>query len=178
MSLNFPLKVLLLGGLKCGKTSYALKLGSSLKVRNRIYIATSQPFDDEMREKIKKHKKERGDLWETVESHLELATSLTKFEKEEDTVVLIDCFTMWINNMIFFDWSDDKIFEAFEKVLSIVKRAKCHILSVSNEIGLGVVPDNKLTRRYVNLLGEFNQRCANVFSDVFFMIAGLPVKVK
>ncbi len=175
---NFPLKVLLLGGLKCGKSSYALKIGNSLKVKNKIYIATSQPFDEEMRKKIERHKKERGDQWKTVESHLDLATSLMKFENEQDTAVVIDCFTMWVNNMLFFDWSDDKIFKAFEKVLDVIKRAKCHIIGVSNEVGLGVIPDNKLTRRYVNLLGEFNQRCASVFSDVLFMIAGLPVKVK
>ncbi len=177
-SLNNLRKTLIIGGIKSGKSSYALSLGNSLNISHKIFVATSQPFDDEMKEKIRRHQKERGKTWLTVECPLELPDIINKYKDNYDQVILVDCLTMWINNMLYEKWSETKIMSYFDKTIALIKEANSHFIVVSNDVGSSILPADKISREFTNYLGILNQKCAKDFSRVIFMLAGCPVIVK
>ncbi len=171
-------KILITGGVKSGKTRYALDVVNRLDVEKKIYIATAVAFDKEMKQKIERHKKERDKSWFTVEAPLDLVSAIEEFKNKNNWAVVIDCFTMWINNMIYYGWKESKIFETFENTLKSIEEANCFIVAVTNEIGLGVIPESEITRKYLNYIGMFNQKSAKIFQRVVFMISGIPLVIK
>lgn len=160
------MRVLITGGIKSGKSSYALELGSKFP-RPRRFVATAEAFDDEMRAKILRHQAERGPGFETVEEPLAIDGVLA-----ERTI--LDCLTMWVNNMLYRERAAD-----IDAVVdSLIARLPSDIVIVTNEVGLGFVPDSPLARRYGEALGRVNARVAAACDRVVLMVSGIPVDIK
>ncbi len=160
------MRTLITGGVKSGKSSYALSLAEGFPEPRR-FLATATPFDDEMREKIARHRAERGGRFETLEEPLAIHECLSER-------MILDCVPLWLNNM-FYHGREDEVPVLLE---ALVERMPRDIVIVTNEIGMGFVPADALSRRYGNLLGLVNARLAGACDRVVLMVAGIPLDVK
>ncbi|PTX02225.1 bifunctional adenosylcobinamide kinase/adenosylcobinamide-phosphate guanylyltransferase [Pararhodobacter aggregans] len=164
---------LVLGGARSGKSALAERLTLSVAQGAPLYIATAQAWDDEMRERIALHRAQRdGQGWQTLEVPLDLAAALSDIK---DQTVLIDCLTLWLTNHLLAE--HDLAAETATLLSALAVRAAPTIL-VSNEVGLGIVPDNALARRFRDDAGRLNQRVAALADTVVFTAAGLPMVLK
>ena len=165
--------VLVLGGARSGKSAYAEKLVTESGLA-ATYIATAEPGDEEMQARIAEHRARRGAAWRTVEAPLNLEEALTE-AAGAGRAVLVDCLTLWISNLML----ESEDVEARGKLLADVTRKASGLrVIVSNEVGLGVVPDNALARRFRDAQGRLNQKMAEIAGRVVFMAAGLPLVMK
>jgi adenosylcobinamide kinase/adenosylcobinamide-phosphate guanylyltransferase len=162
----------IIGGARSGKSAHAERLIGELPPP-WTYIATAQAFDDEMRERIVVHQDRRDRRWKTVEAPFDLAGTLDGVE--ERAPVLADCLTLWLTNHMLADHDLGTECDRLEKRLA---RPTGEWFVVSNEVGLGIVPDNELARRFRDEAGRLNQRVAAIADRVIFMVAGLPMQVK
>ena len=137
------------------------------------YIATAQAYDDEMAERIALHRSRRGEGWSTVDAPFDLAGALRSVP--EGQAILVDCLTLWLSNHMLAGHDLDRLTEELDAVLAAPRGPW---VVVSNEVGLGIVPDNALGRRFRDAQGRVNQRVASVAGRVLFMVAGLPMQVK
>lgn len=164
---------LVLGGARSGKSAFAEKLiGES--TLTKIYIATASAGDDEMKNRIAQHRALRGDGWTTIEEPLALVDTLTR-EATDNRAVLVDCLTLWLSNLMFAERDPDV--EA-RRLTSFLGVAKHPVVFVSNEVGLGLVPDTPLGRAFRDAQGQLNQMVAAAVPRVVFMAAGLPLWLK
>ncbi len=166
--------VLILGGIKSGKSSFALNLANQT-VGKRAFIGTAEPFDEEMKKRIERHKLERGYTFETFEEPIHLSSLLKKLLKIYD-VILIDCLTVWLGNLFYYKIDIKPALDDFIEVLKNFKRG--YVFIVSNEVGLTIIPANEISRNYANYLGILNQKIAEVSDEVYLVIAGIPLKIK
>jgi len=162
---------LVLGGARSGKTRRALELASAFA--RKVYIATAEPRDDEMRARITRHAEERGSTWRTVEAPLELANALADTHDAE--IFVVDCLTLWLSNLMH---AGRDIEAETQKLLTALETCAAHVVLVSNEVGLGIVPDNALARAFRDAQGRLNQEIARVADVVEFVAAGLPLRLK
>jgi adenosylcobinamide kinase/adenosylcobinamide-phosphate guanylyltransferase len=169
-------KVLYLGGARSGKSSRAQAVAERLGPR-RLFVATAEPLDDDMRDRIARHRADRGPGWSTVEEPVKLGEVLAAHAGRDD-VVLVDCLTLWVSNLLCRDIPDPACREVVEGLCMALRRATGHVIVVSNEVGLGIVPADGLSRRYRDMLGRVNQEIAAASDCVVLMVAGLPVTVK
>jgi adenosylcobinamide kinase/adenosylcobinamide-phosphate guanylyltransferase len=165
--------VLVLGGARSGKSAFAEKLviDSGLAA---VYIATAEAGDDEMRARIDEHRRWRSSAWRTVEAPLELEEALTE-AAGVGSGVLVDCLTVWLSNLMLSGQDVEARGRALAETVSKVSGLR---VLVSNEVGLGIVPENVLARRFRDAQGRLNQRMATVSDRVVFMAAGLPLVMK
>lgn len=164
---------LVLGGAKSGKSRFALDRASALP-GTKAYIATAQALDDEMTERICRHKAERSSEWVSFEEPLDIA-SLIRIINEEHAVLLIDCLTLWVTNLLL----GGREMEAEEDaLLDALAGCRSEVFMVSNEVGLGIVPDNALSRQFRDAAGRLNRKVAAAAEEVYFVAAGLPLKFK
>lgn len=174
MAAPHPIRTLLvLGGARSGKSRYAQRRAEALGLRP-VYIATCEPQDEEMAERIARHRDDRGEEWTTVEAPLELA-NVIRVQAASDTVLLVDCLTLWASNLMFAGRDAER--EA-ELLAIAISGAPGPIILVSNEVGLGIVPENALARRFRDVAGRINQRMAEVVDEAVFVAAGLPLRLK
>jgi len=166
-----PPLTLVLGGARSGKSSHAESLVQQARPP-WIYIATAEPGDKEMRERIAHHRARRGDDWQTREVAFELADAISELEGE---VALIDCLTLWLSNVLL---AEHDVEAECERVIAALKAAPIPIVAVSNEVGLGIVPDSKLGRVFRDAQGRLNQRVAAIADRVILMTAGIPLVLK
>lgn len=168
-------KTLILGGIRSGKSRYAESLlkKSSLSVS---YIATAKADDEEMRQRITSHKASRPTDWRIIEEPYALAETLLHYDQAEH-IFLVECLTLWITQLLCLD-DDDRMYTELDAVHTILPTLKAEIIFVSNEVGLGIIPYDKISRRYVDIAGRFNQQIAEYVDDVVFVIAGLPHTIK
>lgn len=162
-----------LGGARSGKSRYAQTRAEATGL-DRLFVATAQAFDDEMRERIARHRGERGDRWTTIEAPIDLAVVIDGHGRA-DQVMLIDCLTLWTSNLLL---ADRDITAATDELVAAIARASGPIILVANEAGLGIVPDNGLARRFRDEAGIVNQRVAAACAEVQFLAAGLPLTLK
>ena len=162
----------ILGGAASGKSAFAegLIISSGLP---RTYIATAQPFDEEMRQKIAAHRARRDAHWTTVDAPYDPATVLRI--QDAGHVVLLDCVTLWLTNVML---ADQDLDTACDALLAALTACPCPVVVVSNEVGMGIVPDNALSRRFRAGQGRINQRLAAQADTVVAVIAGLPLTLK
>ena len=165
--------VLVLGGARSGKSAFAERLVLSGKGRAH-YIATGRAWDDEMRDRISEHRDRRGDEWTTHEEPLSLTDRLQQLDSP-DKFILVDCLTLWVTNLMMDNRDMPAEFEALCRHLSV---AKAQLVFVSNEVGLGIVPDNRMAREFRDHAGRLHQNVAEVANEVYFIVAGLPLKMK
>jgi adenosylcobinamide kinase/adenosylcobinamide-phosphate guanylyltransferase len=163
---------LVLGGARSGKSRYA-EAAVMASPAPWIYIATAEPFDGEMTARIAEHRSRRGDQWQTVEAPLDLAGAIGN--APASATVLVDCLTLWLNNLMYKQRDIDADTGRLESALAA--RTAPTVL-VSNEVGSGIVPDNAQARRFRDLQGRLNQRIAARADRVVLLVAGLPMFVK
>jgi len=163
---------LVLGGARSGKSRHAEGIVESCPAP-WTYIATAQAFDEEMRERIAEHRARRAALWETIEAPLELASALSRVA--EDRPVLVDCLTLWLTNVML---AERDVEAECQRLVETLRKPHGPWVVVSNEVGLGIVPENPLGRRFRDAAGWLNQLIAADADSVVFMVAGLPMKVK
>jgi adenosylcobinamide kinase/adenosylcobinamide-phosphate guanylyltransferase len=160
---------LILGGARSGKSAFAEAQAQSLS-ENVTYIATATVLDDEMAERIERHKADRPAHWQVVESPLALSEAIK--DGADDNVILVDCLTLWLNNQLFDDPKQD-FPQLFSQLISAADHAK-NIIFVANEVGLGVIPMGTISRQFVDEAGRLNQQLAKAADRVVFVVAGLP----
>ena len=164
---------LVLGGARSGKSHYAEALARRPK-RRQTYIATAEITDDEMRERIARHRKDRGDKWRTIEAPVDLIAALRQADGAH-AFTLIECLTVWMNNLIY---HGKDVAREVEHLRASLVGCEGHVVIVSNEVGLGIVPDNVLARHFRDEAGRANQTIADVADEVVFVAAGLPMMLK
>ncbi|SFH97503.1 bifunctional adenosylcobinamide kinase/adenosylcobinamide-phosphate guanylyltransferase [Albimonas pacifica] len=169
---------LVLGGARSGKTSCAQGWAEALGPA-RVYLATGQAFDAEMEDRIARHKAERGEGWSTVEEPLDLPAALALAAAAPGPaapdVLLVDCLTLWLSNLMHHDRDPEAETAA---LLAALAQAPRPVILVSNELGLGLVPETPLGRAFRDAQGRLNQAAAAAVDDVIFVAAGLPLVLK
>lgn len=172
--------ILVLGGARSGKSAYALQLAESMPGK-RLYLATAEALDNEMLQRIKKHKKGRGNNWQTIEEPIKIAEVVKKNRGYD--VILLDCLTIWLSNLItHYELRimnlDSQIVKHIASLVSACKKTKADIIVVSNEVGLGIVPDNPLARKFRDIAGIANQKMAEAADEVYFVVSGMTIRLK
>lgn len=174
---------LILGGARSGKSSYAERQArqhlACMPAGRLHYVATAIAFDDEMRERIAHHQNQRGDDWREHEAPTQLIRTLA--EMQAGDVVLVDCLTLWLNNVIYNDgqtMNARQISQQVDKLAETLDQTQATILLVSNEVGMGVVPMGEVSRLFVDHAGWMNQAIAAVADSVVLVAAGLPLSLK
>lgn len=166
--------ILVLGGARSGKTSLAERLALRWGT-NPAYLATAEALDDEMAERVSLHQRSREGRFATIEEPLELAQALFAAAQAHD-VILVDCLTLWITNLLSMERDVADEVDGLIEMLEAIESAR--IILVSNEVGLGIVPDNAMARSFRDLAGSTHQRLAEICGQVYFVVAGIPMVVK
>jgi len=164
------------GGCRSGKSRYALHYANQ-HFSNKLFLATCEVLDEEMAQRIENHKKMRGLEWRTVEEPVDIIDKIKKVGADSE-VILIDCLTLWLYNVLMKWDSDLRIMQETETLVDTLKKSDASFIVVSNEVGMGIVPADPLSRRYRDLLGTMNQRIAEALDTVIFMVSGIPIFLK
>jgi adenosylcobinamide kinase/adenosylcobinamide-phosphate guanylyltransferase len=167
---------LVLGGVRSGKSRFALEIASC--AQSVTFIATARSSDEEMRRKIERHQSERPSHWRTREEPLHLAEAITS-EQDASETTIVDCLTLFVANLME-AYGEDRVAidAAMDAFCSALRKTDRRIVLVSNEVGSGIVPAYPAGRQFRDLLGEMNQRVAAVADNVVLMVAGLPLPIK
>jgi len=164
--------IFILGGARSGKSSFALELAKK-SGKKKVFIATAMPSDSEMKQRIKEHKKNRPRDWETIEITKDLDK---KIEQQKNGTILIDCLTIYVSHLI--NLKEPEILNHIRKVIEAIKKSESKFIVVSNEVGAGIHPNNKLGRDFRDVLGRVNQMFAHASDEFYVMFAGIPVDIK
>jgi len=169
-------KILVIGGCRSGKSSHALKLAEGMG-RRRTFLATCNPMDDEMQDRVDRHRRARSPSWETLEVPVDLAEAITTRSPLTE-VLLVDCLTLWLSNLLMQTQALERLRQRIDEVAKAVRAAPSAVVLVSNEVGAGIVPENRLARLYRDLAGWANQAVAASCNRVVWTVAGIPVTIK
>lgn len=165
--------ILFIGGMKSGKSKKAEERALKCNGR-RLYVATAQITDNEMEERIRKHRERRKNLFETLEEPIKLSSALNN----EYDVIMIDCLTFWYNNLFYY-YNDIKKREyELNSFVNALKSFKKDVILVTNEVGLGIIPENPLARQFIDFSGMANQKIQKISNEVYFVVSGLEVRLK
>ncbi|MEN8905678.1 MAG: bifunctional adenosylcobinamide kinase/adenosylcobinamide-phosphate guanylyltransferase [Clostridiales bacterium] len=179
--------ILITGGARSGKSSFAETSAKEKSKKDVVYIATSLVTDKEMEDRIKKHRNNRPNDWITIENYNNIDTIIDNYHNK--SVFLIDCITLMVSNLIYdftnkfnnidnFDKINDKILEYVNKIIIKCKNTNSTFLFVTNEVGMGIVPDNYISRVYRDIAGRTNQLLASNSKEVYLCVSGIPIKIK
>ena len=168
--------IFILGGARSGKSAYALNLAKE-RSRKVIYIATAEAGDSEMRSRISKHKAFRPRYWKTIEEPLDLIAALKK-HKHKYQVIIIDCLTLYLSNLMHKGLTRAAVIKKIKDTTGYIKAMRESVIVISNEVGLGIVPENRLAREFRDIAGLTNQIMARAADEAVFIQAGIPLKLK
>jgi adenosylcobinamide kinase / adenosylcobinamide-phosphate guanylyltransferase len=166
---------LVIGGGASGKSATALELAG--RSNPRMFVATGQPLDKEMAGRIRRHQIERGAGWETAEIPMEL-TAWFEEHRGRYRVIVLDCMTLWLSNLLGSGVSDSDISDRVNDLLQAIHRTQSHVIVVTNELGMGVVPFDAETRRFRDLAGQVNQQIGRAADRVYFVVSGCTIQMK
>ncbi|WP_336962904.1 bifunctional adenosylcobinamide kinase/adenosylcobinamide-phosphate guanylyltransferase [Sphingobium aquiterrae] len=165
--------ILILGGARSGKSRHAQARAEALPGA-LLYIATGQALDEEMAERIARHREDRGPRWRTIAAPFALPEAIEEAAGDEQ-VLLVDCLTLWLSNLML---AGHDLEDAAESLADAVGHAPGTVILVANEVGLGIVPENALARRFRDAAGRLNQKVAGCADEVLLVAAGLPLRLK
>ena len=176
---------LVLGGVRSGKSAFAEKLAEQ-SGQSALYVATGQAFDEEMADRIRRHRERRPFHWQTLEEPLALSEKLGPFLDQHRgvSVLLLDSVDVWVSNMLMAredvepEATEKLALESLESIVSLCRRQTKQVVLVGSEVGLSPVSPNRLGRQFQDLLGTVNQRAAALADEVYLVVAGIPVKIK
>ena len=167
-------RMLVLGGCRSGKSRFAQERCEAAASGDLASVATAQAFDPEMEERIARHRSERGSRWLTIDAPMDLPSALSEAALRADAV-MVDCLTLWLTNLML---ADADVAKARTTLAEAIAACPLPVVLVSNEVGLGIVPDNVLARRFRDESGWLNQQMATLCDEVILMAAGLPLRLK
>lgn len=167
--------ILIGGGVRCGKSDFALSLARQLGHR-RLFLATAQAGDDEMAERIRRHRHTRGDDFFTIEEPLSLVDAIA--EHPDYDVLVLDCLTLWLSNLLLQGFSQEKCLERVDELLAVLKKRHGHALIITNEVGMGIVPESALARQFRDVAGMAHQRIARMADEVYMAMLGIILRIK
>ena len=168
---------LILGGARSGKSRFAIEYGSKLG-NSKVYIATAQALDAEMAQRIEEHRGKRPSDWKTLEEPEKLSEALKSLEGKAD-VAVIDCLTLWLSNLLMKMKEDEKkIRDEIDRLVKVATSVDLSVVAVSSEVGLGIIPADPLSRLFRDLTGVLHQQLAQVSYEVYWIMAGIAVKIK
>ena len=173
MSSSTSQAIFVLGGARSGKSRFA-ELRISDMGLERHYVATGRAWDDEMRERIAQHRADRGDLWQKQEDPIDLVARLAAIN-DQGRAVLVDCLTLWVTNLMM---AERDMAAEFAALAEFLPKARSRLVLVSNEVGFGIVPENRMAREFRDHAGRLHQMVAAASAEVYFIAAGLPLKMK
>jgi adenosylcobinamide kinase/adenosylcobinamide-phosphate guanylyltransferase len=166
---------LITGGARSGKSDYAITLSKGYS--QKAFIATAEPFDDEMKLRINRHKRDRDPSYRLIEEPVELANTIRSLSQDTE-IAVIDCLTVWVGNCLHrLEPGRNETFHSTQ-LINALKDAPCNLIIVTNEVGLGIIPDNDLSRNYRDILGSLNRQIAVLAQKVILMISGIPMVIK
>ena len=175
--------LLITGGVRSGKSKYAENQATAMGGQV-VYIATAEALDDEMAERIANHRRGRPADWLTVEEPFDIVSALRKYDRK-DFAIIIDCLTLYLNNLLMRHENEFMQPEFFHKILreieglaDVIMKHQANIILVTNEVGWGIVPDNPLARVFRDIAGKANQIMAEICDEVYLMVCGIPVLLK
>lgn len=170
------MKHLILGGVRSGKSRYALSLVNLMAAPEKTptFIATAEAFDTEFAERILRHQQERSANWNLIETPLELASVINSLSSQD--VAIIDCLTLWLNNVLYH--APNLLPQYKNQLIEALSRSEASIVIVSNEVGYSITPDNPLAREFADQQGWLNQAVAAICDKVTLTVAGLPLDIK
>ncbi len=172
--------IFILGGARSGKSHFAQELATNLS-HKVLFIATGEPLDKEMQARIEEHRKARPKCWRTLEVPISIGRQLEK-QLGDAEVVIIDCLTLLISNLLKdkpdYLEAEKRVTAEIDQLISLMTRVNASFIIVSNEVGMGLVPETRLGRMFRDLLGKTNQLMAQHATEVYFTLAGVPIKVK
>jgi adenosylcobinamide kinase/adenosylcobinamide-phosphate guanylyltransferase len=166
--------ILVTGGARSGKSAYCVRRAA--KYRRVVFIATAQPHDAEMRARIARHKRQRHRRWKTIEEPVALGRALRSAAAYE--CALIDCLTLWTSNLLCGGLARESIEKRARAVVRLLRKSRVDAFLVTNEVGMGIVPEQTLAREFRDVAGSVNQIIARSADEVVCMVCGLPVRVK
>jgi adenosylcobinamide kinase / adenosylcobinamide-phosphate guanylyltransferase len=166
---------LVTGGSRSGKSRYALE--QALAYERRAFIATGVAFDAEMRARIARHRAERADTFTTIEEPLDLAGAMQRAPADSD-VILVDCLTVWLGNLMHAGLLIDGHAAPIDDFADALTAPPCDVIVVTNEVGMGIVPEHALARDFRDAAGFLNQRIAALADTVVFTVSGIPITIK
>ncbi|MFA5008509.1 MAG: bifunctional adenosylcobinamide kinase/adenosylcobinamide-phosphate guanylyltransferase [Candidatus Omnitrophota bacterium] len=169
--------IFILGGARSGKSTFSLKLAKDSGKKKVAFVATGEPRDREMKERISRHKLARPEGFKTFEEPFNLSSLLKKISPDFN-LIIVDCLTLFVSNLMLKKIREEEIVNEITAALKIVKEMNTKTIFVSNEVGLGIVPHTKLGRAFRDIAGKVNQVVAKNADCVFFMVSGLPWRVK
>ncbi len=169
--------LLVIGGCRSGKSEYAIKAAGKIDADPKIMVATCVPRDDEMMRRVVNHQKRRGPDWTTLEVPALLPETISE-RAEPGALIVVDCLTLWVSNLLLESEDPDALSGHAARLTDALAAARCPVVLVSNEVGLGIVPNNRLARLFRDVAGEVNARVAAAADRVVWMVAGIPVRVK
>lgn len=158
-----------LGGARSGKSRHALS-----QAKAGVFIATAEVVDSEFEARIFEHKKERGEQWHTIECPLAIVAEIERLT-DQSPVIVVDCLTVWLGNLMHYEWDAA---QQTEQLIQVLSASKSNIYLVSNEVGQGVVPEHAMGRQFRDLQGRLNQRVASIADRVELLVAGIPLVLK
>jgi len=170
MSLSY----LVTGGCRSGKSRHALELSKDAK--RPYYIATGWAGDNEMQDRIDKHQAERGPHWSTIEAKTNIVEAIIEAESAEADYIIVDCLTLWTSNVMFDETSDLNI--KIVDLIKLIPSVNVPLVFVTNEVGCGIVPGDKVSREFRDNAGLVNQKIAAAVENVIMSVSGIPMKIK
>lgn len=172
-----PVRILITGGARCGKSALALRIAEE-NYTARAFVATAVETDAEMRERVSRHRLERGNRFETIEEPFEPHRVLSSLPRSTQVAVL-DCLTVWLGNLYHrFDGREDRVLAEVDLFLSRLDAVSCDLILVTNEVGWGIVPENGLARSFRDMAGYLNRKVAEGSEHVYLVCAGIPLALK
>lgn len=165
---------LVTGGSRSGKSTYALNLCSGTP--NPFFIATGWAGDEEMRQRIEKHRRERGPEWTAIETRTDIPSALLEAERLGATFIVVDCLTLWTSNVLF--ECPGELEKKLDELCELIGRLNVPTVFVTNEVGSGIVPADRMTREFRDAAGMVNRLVAGSVKHVFLCVCGLPLKIK
>ena len=168
--------IFITGGCRSGKSRFALDYANE-HFSKKLYLATCEALDEEMTERITHHKKTRGPEWQTIEEPIEVVNKIRQYGDKTD-VILLDCITLWLSNLLMRGKVDSEIMKKVGALIDMMREVQTSLIFVSNEVGLGIVPADPLSRRFRDLSGMANQKIAMAADAVIFMVSGISIFVK
>ncbi len=164
--------IFITGPCRSGKSKFAVKIAKE-NFKNVVFIATGKEIDDEMKERIEKHKKTRPKEWKTVEEDIDIENFI-----ESGNDYIIDCITTWITNLMLKNYGEKEIINKVKNLIIKIRKEKCCAIIVSNEVGWGIVPENKIARDFRDIIGKVHQLISENSDYVYLIVSGIPLKLK
>ncbi len=167
--------ILVGGGVRSGKSDFALSLARRLGKR-RLFLATAQTADDEMAERIRRHRQTRGDDFFTFEEPLAIADAIRRHKNYD--VLVLDCLTLWLSNLLLQGCTQEQILQRVDDLLAVLAERTGHVLIITNEVGMGIVPETDLGRLFRDVAGLAHQRISQIADEVYLAVLGTILRIK